>query len=169
MASHSLRNRLCVAYPYAAGSLLYTWGAYSTMVASADALRQLELQGGRAHVQRQTATSGQPVQLAPAMRRIDAGAWEAPTASKAASGCESGLLQPQFSACCSTMPQEKLSKLPKSFHKACTPQETHEQSPEEAGRAEHGRKEQCFKLQLFPNSAHGWATVDLAGVCTSLR
>lgn len=176
MARHSLRNRLCVAYPYAAGSLLYTWGAYSTMVASADVLRQLELQGGGAQMQGQTAASGQPVQLVPAAQPTGADACEAPTASTPvdytlfpeASGCESHLLHTQHSACRSTMPQERLSTTPKSLQRACTTQKACEQSPALLTSSGNRRKQQCFTLQLCPWSAHSWATLDLAGIYTSL-
>ena len=63
MANHSWRNRLCVAYPYAAGSILYTWGAYCTMVASTGVLRELETQRDQdASLQLQSAAMGRPEQ-----------------------------------------------------------------------------------------------------------
>ena len=170
MASHSLRNRLCVAYPYAAGSLLYTWGAYCTMMASADALRQLEVQGGTARMQGQAATSGQPVQT-PAVQMTGARACEAPTACRAikytpspeAGGCEPSLLNSEQSACCSATPQKKLIQSSKSLHKAGTTQGTHEQIAALLNFSVAGRKQHFFTLQLSSTSAHGWATLDLAG------
>ena len=42
VVSHSLCNRIFVVYPYAAGSIFYTWGAYCTMLASAAEYRRLE-------------------------------------------------------------------------------------------------------------------------------
>ena len=64
MANHSWRNRLCVAYPYAAGSVLYTWGAYCTMVASTDVLRELETQRDQdALLQLQSAAMRRPEQV----------------------------------------------------------------------------------------------------------
>ena len=47
IASHSMRSRLLVAYPYAFGSLLYTWGMYCSVVASAEVLRKIEVEQGR--------------------------------------------------------------------------------------------------------------------------
>ncbi len=174
MASHSLRHQLCVAYPYAAGSLLYTWGAYSAMAASASALRQLEVQVGGARMQGQTATSEQQVQLTPAVQLTGANASEAPTASRAkpfpeASGCEPSLLRSQLSACCSTMLQDRLVTSPRSLHKACTTQKTHEQSPALLTISGDRRKQQIVALQLSSSSAHDWATLDLAGIHTPLR
>lgn len=47
IASHSMRSRLLVAYPYAFGSILYTWGMHCSVVASAEVLRKIEVEQGR--------------------------------------------------------------------------------------------------------------------------
>ena len=50
VVSHSLCNRIFVVYPYAAGSVFYTWGAYCTMLASAAEYRRLQVEAQQAAV-----------------------------------------------------------------------------------------------------------------------
>ncbi len=57
LASHHIYSRVTVAYPYAFGSVLYTWGAYWSVVASTQILKSFSTPDSRASSQ---ATSAQP-------------------------------------------------------------------------------------------------------------
>ena len=41
VANHGIRNKFLVAYPYAFGSTLYTWGAYCSVLASQQLLKSI--------------------------------------------------------------------------------------------------------------------------------
>lgn len=173
MASHSLGNRLCVAYPYAAGSLLYTWGAYSTMVASADALRQLEAQGAGKHVRDQAALPSQPVQLTPAAAQPEASACEAPSASRAmeyalfveASDSLANQLRNQGAGCSSATQNGRVSTSLKTSQRARNSLEICRHFPALLISSLIRLPQQITDLQLSPCSAHSWASLDLTGKC----
>lgn len=55
VAGHSILNRLLVAYPYAVGSVLYTWGAYCSVLASSATLSSCECSVGHASTQTSSA------------------------------------------------------------------------------------------------------------------
>ncbi len=169
MANHSLRNRLCVAYPYAAGSLLYTWGAFTTMVASADALSQL---GKAVHARAQAGILKQPVQLMPAVTPPEASACEPPSASRTmqdalfaeASGRRADLLSDQRKDCCSNVQNRRLSTSPKTSPTASTTLETLKQTLALLVNLRVRIVQRVSDLQLNLCSAHSWATLDLTGM-----
>ena len=166
MASHSLRTRLCVAYPYAAGSLLYTWGAHCTMVASADALKQLKKCDAPA--QAQAATLRQSAQLMPAVQLSKAStrgkslcgtpAGCAPFARHASSSNADSQCS-QLSDGCNALQEEGLTLA----HMASSDQKTHEQPPMLFVDSRNGTLHQHFTLKFNLISARRWAVLDLTG------
>ena len=171
MANHSLRNRLCVAYPYAAGSLLYTWGAHSTMVASADALKHLKAQRAGEHIQNQAAILSQPAQVTPAVAPPEASAWEAPSGSRAmefelfteASDSMAHQLCIQGADCCSAMLNKRITTSPKTSQKARTSLETCRQPPALLIASWTRLLQPLTDGRLSTCSAHNWAIIDLTG------
>jgi len=178
MANHSWRNRLCVAYPYAAGSVLYTWGAYYTVVASTDVLRELETQRDQdASLHLQSAAMRRPEQVLTAGGLNTAAVYKNPP-GKVDSSALGSLAAPCGGNACSSGASLSPGQL-SNCAPSCSKQSV---GPVSADRSIEERYRECvalkgpsdvlrgsasdlrMKAHFRWRSSHEWAVLELTGV-----